>query len=313
MTGARSFSLRSKKFLVPFLMLSVAVVALVALESTRGQADYDRNTFRPTPELSSESAVVVGGERPAQLILPTTYTEATPVPLLIDLHGFTGDGPSQSLFSFMQAAAEARGVAYVAPNGLLDSSGSRFWNASNACCNFGGSQISDVDYVETLIEEISSKAAIDPSRIYLFGHSNGHFMSYKFACSTEGVVAAISGLAGAMDNDPRSCNNKPMNVLHIHGTSDATISYEGGAILGNPYPSTEKSVAQWALVNSCTKPREREFELLSSMQGSETTQIAYTCAKKSLELWRINGGVHVPVLDKEFALKTLDWLLTHRK
>ena len=303
----------NKKKVVPLLMFVAGLLFLAILEMTRGQADYDRNTFRPTPEYSSESAVVVGGERPAQLILPTTYSEATPVPLLIDLHGFTGDGPSQSLFSFMQAAAETRGVAYVAPNGLLDSSGSRFWNASSACCNFGGSQVSDVDYIQSLIEEISSKVAIDQSRIYLFGHSNGHFMSYKFACSTEGVVTAISGLAGAMDIDPRTCNNKPMNVLHIHGTSDATISYEGGAILGNRYPSAEKSVAQWALVNSCTKPREAEFELLSSMQGPETSQITYTCAKKSLELWRINGGVHVPILDEGFALKTLDWLLTHRK
>jgi polyhydroxybutyrate depolymerase len=303
----------NKKKVVPLLMFVAGLLFLAILEITRSQADYDRNTFRPTPEYSSESAVVVGGERPAQLILPTTYSEATPVPLLIDLHGFTGDGPSQSLFSFMQAAAESRGVAYVAPNGLLDSSGSRFWNASSACCNFGGSQVSDVDYLESLIEEISSKVAIDQSRIYLFGHSNGHFMSYKFACSTEGVVAAISGLAGAMDIDPRTCNNKPMNVLHIHGTSDATISYEGGAILGNRYPSAEKSVAQWALVNSCTKPREAEFELLSSMQGPETSQITYTCAKKSLELWRINGGIHVPILDEGFALKTLDWLLTHRK
>jgi polyhydroxybutyrate depolymerase len=303
----------NKKKVVPLLMFVAGLLFLAILEITRSQADYDRNTFRPTPEYSSESAVVVGGERPAQLILPTTYSEATPVPLLIDLHGFTGDGPSQSLFSFMQAAAETRGVAYVAPNGLLDSSGSRFWNASNACCNFGGSQVSDVDYLESLIEEISSKVAIDQSRIYLFGHSNGHFMSYKFACSTEGVVAAISGLAGAMDIDPRTCNNKPMNVLHIHGTSDATISYEGGAILGNRYPSAEKSVAQWSLVNSCTKPREAEFELLLSMQGPETSQITYACAKKSLELWRINGGVHVPILDEGFALKTLDWLLTHRK
>ena len=303
----------NKKKVVPLMMFVAGLLFLAILEMTRGQADYDRNTFRPTPEYSSESAVVVGGERPAQLILPTTYSDATPVPLLIDLHGFTGDGPSQSLFSFMQAAAETRGVAYVAPNGLLDSSGSRFWNASSACCNFGGSQVSDVDYIQSLIEEISSKVAIDKSRIYLFGHSNGHFMSYKFACSTEGVVTAISGLAGAMDIDPRTCNNKPMNVLHIHGTSDATISYEGGAILGNRYPSAEKSVAQWALVNSCTKPREAEFELLSSMQGPETSQITYACAKKSLELWRINGGVHVPILDEGFALKTLDWLLTHRK
>jgi hypothetical protein len=49
------------------------------------------------------------------------------------------------------------------------------------------------------------------------------------------------------------------------------------------------------------------------MQGNETSQRVYTCGKASLELWRINGGVHVPLLDQEFALRTLDWLLTHRK
>jgi hypothetical protein len=49
------------------------------------------------------------------------------------------------------------------------------------------------------------------------------------------------------------------------------------------------------------------------MDGAETSQLSYTCANKSLKLWRINGGVHVPALNNEFALRTLDWLLTHRK
>ena len=138
-------------------------------------------------------------------------------------------------------------------------------------------------------------------------------MSYKFACSTKGIVAAIAGLAGAMDSDPKVCGGEPMNVLHIHGTNDATISYEGGSLLGNPYPATEQTVAQWAQINSCSKPVEGSIDLLKSMQGSETSQFAFTCTNKSLELWRINAGVHVPVLDENFALRTLDWLLKYRR
>lgn len=303
----------SKKKIVPLLMISAGLIFLFILETTRSDAEFGRNTFRESSNYSSESAVVVGGDRPADLFLPTSYTKETPVPLLINLHGYTGDSQSQSTYTFLQSAAETRGVAYVAPEGLKDSTGSRFWNASTACCNFGGSKVSDVDYLSSLIKEISSKVSIDQSRIYLFGHSNGHFMSYRFACSTKGVVAAIAGLAGAMDIDPKVCGREPMNVLHIHGTNDATISYEGGSLLGNPYPAAEQTVAQWADINSCSETVESSMDLLKSMQGRETSQTTYTCTNKSLELWRINAGVHVPVLDEEFALRTLDWLLKYRR
>lgn len=299
--------------LVPILLFIAAIGFLFALELTRSDAEFDRDTFRASTNYSSEAALAVGGDRPADLFLPTSYSKETPVPLLINLHGYTGESQSHSIYTFLQAAADKRSVAYIAPNGLKDSAGSRFWNGSSACCNFGGSKVSDVDYIKSLIEEISSKVSIDQSRIYLFGHSNGHFMSNKFACSTKDVVTAIAGLAGAMDNDPNACNKEPMNILHIHGTGDLTILYDGGNLLGNPYPSAQQSVDQWSAINSCSKPTESQFDLLQSMQGDDSSAISYTCKQGALELWRINGGVHVPVLDEGFALRTLDWLLTHRK
>jgi polyhydroxybutyrate depolymerase len=303
----------NKKKAIPLLMLAAGLVFLLILETTRTENEFSRDTFRPSANYSAENAVVVGGDRPADLFLPTSYSEETPVPLLINLHGYTGESQSHSIYTFLQAAADKRSVAYIAPNGLKDSAGSRFWNGSSACCNFGGSKVSDVDYINSIIEEISSKVSIDQSRIYLFGHSNGQFMSYKFACSTKGVVTAIAGLAGAMDSDPNACNKEPMNMLHIHGTSDQTILYDGGNLLGNPYPSAQQSVDQWSAINSCVNPTESQFDLLQSMQGDESSAISYTCKKGAVELWRINGGVHVPILDEGFALRTLDWLLSHRK
>lgn len=302
-----------KKKAIPLLMFAAGLVFLFILETTRSDAEFSRDTFRASSNYSSEAAVVVGGDRPADLFLPTSYSKEEPVPLLLDLHGYGGEGAAHGAYTYLQSAAELRGVAYIAPNGLKDSTGNRFWNASTACCNFVGSKVSDVDYIKSLIEEISSKVAIDQSRIYLFGHSNGHFMSYKFACSTNGVVTAIAGLAGSMDRDPKACGKNSTNVLHIHGTDDQTILYDGGSLFGNPYLSAEETTARWASINSCSKPKENSIDLLKSMQGSETSQISYTCGSKSLEMWRINGGVHVPLLDEEFALRTLDWLLTHRK
>ena len=115
----------SKKKLIPLLMFSAGLIFLFILETTRSDAEFDRNTFRQSSNFSSESAVGVGGDRPADLFLPSSYTEETPVPLLINLHGYTGDSQSQSTYTFLQSAAETRGVAYLAPEGLKDSAGSR--------------------------------------------------------------------------------------------------------------------------------------------------------------------------------------------
>jgi poly(3-hydroxybutyrate) depolymerase len=137
-------------------------------------------------------------------------------------------------------------------------------------------------------------------------------MSYKFACSTNGVVAAVAGLAGAMENNLDGCTKSPTNILHIHGTSDQTILYNGGALFQKPYPSVDQTLAQWSEINSCSASKESDFELMQSTVGEETTNRTYSCSKADLELWRINGGVHTPTLDKEFANKVLDWLLARK-
>ena len=37
---------------------------------------------------------------------------------------------------------------------------------------------------------------VDPGRVCLIGHSNGGFMSHRFACDRADLVAAIVSLAG---------------------------------------------------------------------------------------------------------------------
>ena len=191
---------------------------------------------------------------------------------------------------------------------MKDGSGNRYWNASNACCDFAKSGVDDVAYIYGLIDEISGSHNLDKSRIYLFGHSNGHFMSYQYVCTSKNTVAAIAGLAGSMDIDPGQCSGKTANVLHIHGDADATISYEGGALFAQNYPSVDEVVKRWSDNNQCTAKPENKVDLIAAMSGAETTTFPFDCSKGSLELWKINGGVHVPVLDRGFADKVISWL-----
>lgn len=287
----------------------MALLAILVLEIFRGGAGTEFSEFEGGAAYDSNSDITLNADRPASLFLPLDYSSEKAVPLLINLHGYSGESIGHSSYTFLQAMAKERGLAYVAPDGTIDSLQNQFWNASIACCNFNDVAVDDVAYIKSLINEASQKVSIDPMRIYLFGHSNGHFMSYKFACSTEGIVAAIAGLAGATDEP---CNGAPTNILHIHGTADQTILYGGGELFAKRYPSVDETLAQWAGINSCSSSKESDFELMQSTVGEETTKRTYSCSKADLELWRINGGVHTPTLDKEFANKVLDWLLARK-
>ena len=289
-----------RKILFKAIMI-VALANLVLLISALG-------TEIGNKEFANRTTAIIGAERPAELFLPVANQSNNPSGVLINLHGYSGDSISQTNYTFLRESALAAGLAYIAPDGMKDNYGNRYWNATIACCDFAQSGVNDVQYIDGLIDEMAEVFNLDKTRIYLFGHSNGHFMSYQYLCTSRNPVAAIAGLAGSMDADPAQCSGKTANVLHIHGDADATISYVGGALFAQSYPSVDEVVKRWSNNNQCTAKPENQLDVIAAMSGAETTAFPFDCNKGSLELWKLNGGVHVPALDRGFADKVVSWL-----
>jgi len=289
------------------LFKAIMVVALANLVLLISALDTEIGN----QEFAGKTSIMIGEDRPAELFLPSPDDSKESTGILINLHGYSGDSISQTNYTFLKESALAAGLAYVAPDGLRDASGNRYWNASNACCDFAKSGVNDVEYIDGLIDEISNGYNLDKSRIYLFGHSNGHFMSYEYLCTSKYQVAAIAGLAGSMDLDPGQCAGKSAHVLHIHGDADAKISSEGGSLFSQSYPSAKEVMKRWSTNNQCTAGSEKKTDVIASMAGLETTASLFKCANGSLELWTLNGGVHVPVLDRGFADAVVQWLINN--
>lgn len=258
-------------------------------------------------------------DRPFEVFTPTTYDGTTALPLVVLLHGYGINGEMEEGYLHLQPLAQERGMLLVAPDGTTDADDKHFWNATDACCGFGETNVDDSAYVVAVIEQVRARYLVDPKRIFLVGYSNGGFMSYRMACDHAGTIAAIVSISGATFLDPADCTpSVPVNVLEIHGTDDETIEYGGGDFRGTAYPGAEQSMAMWATYNTCAGTPTASPTLLdleATIAGAEAVATRYgACpAGGAVELWTIPGGTHVPELSDSFTAAVVDFLLAHPK
>lgn len=244
---------------------------------------------------------VFGGARPVALKVPKAYDASQSWPLLLVLHGYSATGFLQETLLGLTKLVEGHGVLLASPDGTIDAAGKQFWNATDACCDFGGTGVDDVAYLTGLIDEIGGVYNVDPRRIYLIGHSNGGFMSYRMACDRADRIAAIISLAGATNIDAAKCApSEPVSVLEIHGDADDVVEYAGGTSLssgGGPYPGAVTSTELWAGYDGCAKTRTEIAPLLdldTRVAGPETKVERYDGCPTGLGVELLDDGRQRP-------------------
>jgi poly(3-hydroxybutyrate) depolymerase len=109
-----------------------------------------------------------------------------------------------------------------------------------------------------------------------------------------------------------------VSVLHIHGDADDTVPYEGGVLaLGKSIPGAEETLARFAERNGCDAMRTdgARLDVDGQVPGDETQSSAHAGCDDGLaaELWRIEGGGHLPGVNDNFRNGVLDFLMAHPK
>lgn len=299
--------MRNDKLCTFTALLSLTLTACGEISHTEWVAD-----------LSEEHIVhTLGGERPALLVLPADSDPETPIPLVLSLHGFTSHAAEhEHYFGLSQRVNDDR-FALIMANGTRDPDGQRFWNATDFCCDFHNTQVDDVQYLSGLLKEAAAHVAVE--RIFVLGHSNGGFMSYRLACEGIPGLAAIASLAGTSFSDPSRCAAaSPVSVLQIHGTGDEVIAYDG-SMGEQEYAGAEEVALRWAALARCdlTAPETLPpLDLEQNLDGPETVRTRYRTGCRSdvtIELWTIEQGAHVPHFAPHFGQRLLEWLFSHSR
>lgn len=262
---------------------------------------------------------VFGGARPVTLDYPELFDGNRSYPLLVLLHG-RGMTATQgrNTLGCQTAHQFGGGILILSPQGLNDTIGTSFWNATDACCDFYSNGVDDIGYVLSLIEEVIAAGwPVDLTRIGVLGYSNGGFLAHMIArCSNKsggaGRItwgAAVNGM-GPLDGDSHACAPiRPVHWVQCNGTLDTTVHYLGdatgtertGDVPVGPYPSALASAAKWAALNGVTGSLGAAYDsrdFCQAIGGSETTRQAYSGAPAngSVEVWTMAGEDHVTAM-----------------
>jgi len=303
---------------LPVLIATLAALALTACSGSSGDGAGSTTTTAPRPVLAvamrspgcRAAAPVAPGEQKVTTTsggaarwyyrhVPPTYRATTPMPVVLDLHGYAEGATVHTQMSALGPFGDAHGFVTVTPQGSGDSVAR--WDT--------GVQSADVKFIGDLLDEVERMVCVDQHRVFVTGLSNGAFMTSAVACRYADRIAAAAPVAGIRDI-PGCKPARPVPVITFHGTADPYVAYDGGLgakaadlpagdgsgkTLGQigavdpkqKGPTIPEITAAWAKRNGCTtKPTSKTV-------AADVTLIAFPCPKGAeVELYRITGGGH---------------------
>ena len=257
------------------------------------------------------------------LVTPQEFVDGE-TPLILSLHGYGGNAANHSQYFPLHEHVNSHGFALLLPTGSLDAQGNPFWNPTDHCCDGGKSGQNDIAYLTELVAQ--AQTLKDFGHIYIFGYSNGGFMAHHMACKGLPGLRAIASLAGTSYVEDSACQGAPpVSILHIHGTQDDIIRFDGEQTEPDPktdtkspfYASAHNMITRWTNLAQCPSPLNPEpyatLDLDQHVPGPETQ--AFTTASHcpnniNIELWISQDSNHSPTYNQTFTNTLLNWLLT---
>ncbi|MBY0587011.1 prolyl oligopeptidase family serine peptidase [bacterium] len=167
-----------------------------------------------------------GESRPTIVHVPPGSPPTNGWPLVLAFHGRNIDADAMVRLSGLSEVADRRGFVVAYPSGRLDRTGGRYWlvDYTSRAVVTGSAEI---PYVLDTLDRVAEEFGIDRSRVVASGFSNGAILAYAVSRWAGDHVAAVAGVAGMADFGEFTLDH-PLRLLHIHGTRDRFVPYEGG-------------------------------------------------------------------------------------
>ena len=231
----------------------------------------------------------VGGRRREFLLhLPSGYDPSRRVPLVLVFHGSSASASVIERETSFDDIADSLGFIVAYPEGLH-----RGWNIGECCRYSFKEHVDEIAFVRALMTHLERGLAVDSTRVYATGYSDGGTLSMLLACSLPDRIAAIGTVSGTLFDPLPSCDiPRPVPVVVIHGTGDTHIPYAGqrglrASVRAQHAMLSAPEVTQfWVQHDDCAQPPQ-------SSKSGRVLRLRYDCAdSSSVIFYTIQGGEH---------------------
>jgi polyhydroxybutyrate depolymerase len=239
-------------------LLAILVVGVVVIAAADGSS--------PT----IDSHVAASGQRPPPIIYrPPGLSRATPVPLVLAMHGSGGSAQGMEGQTKLEELARQKGFVLVIPDSATDPP----WQDPG-----------DISYIAGLLAGVDKAQNIDRKRQYVTGFSAGGREAYAVACRLSAQFAAVAVVSSALRG---SClTSHPVSELLIYGSQEEAL------VSGNPatgFPSAAQITAHWRQIDRCQSASPSTVTTV----GPVTQNAWKGCAGGSaVSLYIVQGGTH---------------------
>lgn len=299
--------MRNKKIIKIILFLLAIFLIFIFIKNRQSDLVVDKSNNSSKFLTSGEHKFTTnhdGLKRFYYVYVPSGYEIGKDMPVVVTLHGGGGTPKTMPEVTKMNEVAEEYNFIVVYPGGtnkvLKTAESGLYWNSATLgtaplANEFQSDQVDDVGFIELMLQELENNFSIDTKRIYVTGISNGGFMSYHLAAELEDKIAAIAPVAAVVTPGQFSVvPDKPIPIMHFHGTDDLYIPYNGG--FGDEtsrFDETEflpavDSLGQWAEHNNCNQT----LEFIKRINRATLSEFKDCRGRSEIFLWTLDGGGH---------------------
>jgi polyhydroxybutyrate depolymerase len=271
-----------------------ALYVVLTISTVLGCSSQVGNKLQGSGSTQEKTLFHQGLEREYLLYTPTTVRSYAP--LVVVMHGYTGNMDDIASYVGMNQLADENGFLVAYPQGTEDPDGNNFFNVGYDF--HSSSNVDDVGFVRAMVEEIDNQNELNKEAIFATGMSNGGDMSFLLACKASDLFRAVAPVAGSMMTTMLSqCEPEiALPVLEIHGDEDRVTRLGGDKENEDgwgAYWDLETTMAFWAKKNGLSERKEVLSEYPNG-DGKLVRSITWHADEHSREVrfLVIQGGGH---------------------
>jgi polyhydroxybutyrate depolymerase len=242
-----------------------------------------------SPKTAILSLKIDGFNRTVIVHVPTSYSNTTKLPLVLNLHGSGSTAAEQDAFTDMDQTADEKNFIVAFPQALIPDGSGFDWNIPGVPL-VGGRAVpagsaNDVEFLSSLVGVLEHMYCVNPLAVYATGFSGGAREVSQLACDDSTLFAAVAPVSGL--RHPRPCPAKrAVPIIAFHGSDDLVDPFAGDGQAYWSY-SVKTAAKDWAKQDHCS-----QMPTVSKSPGAVLSTYAHCAKGAAVQLYEVLGEGH---------------------